>query len=551
MKIASLHPRERDRLKELAQLRILDTDPECEFDEIAQLASFICDAPIAFISLIDEQRQWFKSTVGLNVKETSRDFAFCAHAILQDQVFEISDATKHELFFDNPLVSGAPYVLHYAGAPISGSSGLPMGTLCVMDTQPGRLSDARKIALMQLSHQVSQLFKLRCAKLLLEQQKFQRDCSWFALQNMADGVMVQDRVGYIVAYNPTALRILDLTEREVVAGRSVFESRFYLHEDGSAFAINEHPAMVALATGVGQYGVVMGFMVSNEDQIHGVNLEVRWVRVSSEPVALEGSSELTHVVTTFTDVTAERQKQAMLVQSAKLRSLGQMAGGIAHEINTPLTIILFTTGLLRGDLRSQDHNVETMEKRIEKIERTTCRIESIVRGLTAFARDTSSDPIEAANLCSVIEEGLGFFRERAKLRGVALEVHCSSDIMVSCVRNGVAQVIVSLVGNSFEAVDELEDRWVKVFVCSDDTRAYITVSDSGLGISESIVDNIMTPFFTTKEVGKGMGLGLSISRSTIEDMGGVLYYRPRNGHTAFHIELPLFHSMKKEVENVA
>jgi C4-dicarboxylate-specific signal transduction histidine kinase len=119
------------------------------------------------------------------------------------------------------------------------------------------------------------------------------------------------------------------------------------------------------------------------------------------------------------------------------------------------------------------------------------------------------------------------------------------------VRHQVAQVIVNLVSNSFDAVDELDERWVKLFVDCDEHKAYITVTDSGFGISESIVDNMMIPFFTTKEVGKGIGLGLSISRGIIEDMGGSLYYRPLNGHTAFNIELPIVQTRKEGVRDVA
>jgi C4-dicarboxylate-specific signal transduction histidine kinase len=543
VKVASLHPREEERLRELARLEILDTGPESEYDEISQLACLICQSPIALISFIDRGRQWFKSAVGLNVKETSRDSAFCSYAILQKGVYEVPDVGKDQLFFDNPFVTGEPHIVHYAGSPILGPSGLPLGSLCVIDNKPRHLSNKQKRALRQLSNQVYHLLKLRLATLTAKQQKFQHDYSWFALQNMVDGVTIQDRLGYIVAYNPAVLKILALTKTQVIEGRAVMESGEYLREDGSTFPVNEHPSTKALSTGAGQYGVVMGLMIANGD--------IRWIRVSSQPIAIEGSAEPTHVVTTLTDVSEEKQKQAMIVQSAKLASLGPMAGGVAHEINTPLTTILLTSGLLRGDLRTGDYQLEVMEKRIEKIERATCRIESIVRGLTKFARDSSSDSVGPANLSSVINEGLAFFRERAKLRQVELDVQCDDQVSVSCVRHQVAQVIVNLVSNSFDAVDELDERWVKLFVDCDEHKAYITVTDSGPGISESIVDNMMIPFFTTKEVGKGIGLGLSISRGIIEDMGGSLYYRPLNGHTAFNIELPIVQTRKEGVRDVA
>jgi GAF domain-containing protein len=127
------------RLQALRDLLILDTSTEERFDRITQFARFEFDVPIVLISLIDEDRQWFKSTVGLDVCSTSRDIAFCSHAILQDSIMMVEDATKDVRFFDNPLVLSSPHIRFYAGAPLTLPTGENLGTLCLIDQKPNTL----------------------------------------------------------------------------------------------------------------------------------------------------------------------------------------------------------------------------------------------------------------------------------------------------------------------------------------------------------------------------------------------------------------------------
>lgn len=161
MKIADLPENEAERLQALLDYDILDTAEEQDFDDLTELASSICQKPIALVSLIDSERQWFKSHHGLDAKEAPKDFAFCAHAILDDEVFEICDSTQDERFFDNPLVVDAPNVIYYAGASLKSSSGHNVGTLCVIDSKPGKLSDLQKRQLRLIANQVVAQLELR------------------------------------------------------------------------------------------------------------------------------------------------------------------------------------------------------------------------------------------------------------------------------------------------------------------------------------------------------------------------------------------------------
>jgi len=155
---APIPKNEKQRLKVLWQYSVLDTMPEEIFDDLTELAARICEAPVAMITLVDEDRQWFKAKVGVSINETSRDISFCAHAITQPGLFIVPDATRDERFAKNPLVKSDPKVRFYAGAPLVSPDGYALGTLCVIDKVPRELRPEQKQALRILArHVVSQL----------------------------------------------------------------------------------------------------------------------------------------------------------------------------------------------------------------------------------------------------------------------------------------------------------------------------------------------------------------------------------------------------------
>jgi anti-anti-sigma regulatory factor len=161
MHVAPLPPDEAQRLAALHQYDILDTTPEEGFDDLTRLAAHICGTPIALVSLVDANRQWFKSTLGLAELETSRDHAFCAHGILHEDVFIVPDALEDERFADNPMVTGDPHVRFYAGAPLTTPDGYTIGMLCVKDHVPRHLDPEQVEALRALGRQAIAQLELR------------------------------------------------------------------------------------------------------------------------------------------------------------------------------------------------------------------------------------------------------------------------------------------------------------------------------------------------------------------------------------------------------
>lgn len=158
---AALHPRETERLDALRRARILDTPPERAFDDLTHLASFFCKAPMALVSFVDRDRQWFKSRVGFQHPQSSRTISFCAHTILQSTVMVVPDTQQDDRFRDNPLVTHDPLVRFYAGTPIVSSEGLPLGALCVLDREPRSLTVGQEEALRAMARIAGTLLETR------------------------------------------------------------------------------------------------------------------------------------------------------------------------------------------------------------------------------------------------------------------------------------------------------------------------------------------------------------------------------------------------------
>ncbi len=202
-----------ERLEALLRYQILDTPAESDFDDLTSLASEICGTPIALISLLDGKRQWFKSRVGLEPSETSRDISFCGHAIHGRDVFEVPNALRDERFADNPLVSGAPDIRFYAGMPLVTPGGFAMGTLCVIDRVERHLTKSQRESLERLGRQAISQMELRLTnRRLAEQSAFQQTL----LSSAAAGIISTTPGGIITHFNPAAEQMLGYDSEELL-----------------------------------------------------------------------------------------------------------------------------------------------------------------------------------------------------------------------------------------------------------------------------------------------------------------------------------------------
>ncbi len=207
---APLHPNEAERLHALRSYDILDTAVEPAFDDITRIASYVCDAPVSSITFIDECRQWYKSEVGIGVRETPLGGSLCAHAILEQGFVEVADATLDSRFSCNPFVVGQPLVRFYAGAVLRTPDGLPLGTVCVIDFKPRQLSQQQRDVLTALARQVMAQMELR--RSLLVSDRLQRNVS--RLMAVAGHDLKQPLQVMVMAIDRVRNKLTDPKDRE-------------------------------------------------------------------------------------------------------------------------------------------------------------------------------------------------------------------------------------------------------------------------------------------------------------------------------------------------
>jgi signal transduction histidine kinase len=239
--------------------------------------------------------------------------------------------------------------------------------------------------------------------------------------------------------------------------------------------------------------------------------------------------------------TRENEKQQIMIQnSARLSSLGEMAGSIAHEINNPLTIISGYVAMLRKYMAFGGIEPDKLDYIGGRIEVTIDRITSIIKGLLRLSRDDSQESANIQPINSIARDAVAICREKFYSRGINFEIRIpDEDILVNCRPIEIGQVIINLLNNAFDEVKEHESPWIRIELREDANAGEIRVSDSGHGIPTELRAKILEPFFTTKPQGQGTGLGLSISRAITDKHGGKLYLDEEVPFTCFVVQLPL------------
>jgi PAS domain S-box-containing protein len=322
------------RLASLRHRAILDTDPEPAFDELVDLASLVCDTPIAAITLVDRHRQWFKASKGLAVRETPRALSFCGHTILKSRILVVPDSRVDARFSDNPLVTGDPFIRSYAGTPLVTPGGHRIGALCVIDTKPRGLTRTQHRAFRMLGSMVMRLIEARCA----HSQRGESDRRFLVT---ADTVPVLVwMAGPDQAATFFNARWLRFTGRDAVA------------EQGSGWTESIHPDDLPnwVTTSVAGAGSRREFRV--EFRLRRADGEYRWIDMTVTP-HFDAAGSFLGYIAAGTDVSEQRQLESALLEITS-REQGRLAAELHDGLGQELTGLTLLIAALTAD-RQQGH----------------------------------------------------------------------------------------------------------------------------------------------------------------------------------------------------
>ncbi len=295
------------------------------------------------------------------------------------------------------------------------------------------------------------------------------------------------------------------------------------------------------------------FFFNKDNQIHNLEVEIIKKDGNSYPALLSAAPLYSNKnnskhVCILKDITNRKDIELELIQERertahdlKLKTLGEMAAGVAHEINNPLTIIKSYVFLIQKKISNISPQDEDIQKYMEAIRNGTDRVAKIIKGLKSFSRDGSKDPFINTPFNLILEDTLNLTQKNLEHNQIKIDTSdVDSTLSFECQAVQICQILVNLFSNSKDAIiDQKKDRWIKIKAIKDDDLAQIYVIDSGKGIPKDIRNNMLNPFFTTKEVGKGTGLGLSLCRGIAEKHNGTLTYIEETPNTTFKLSIPL------------
>ncbi len=528
MLVAPIPPSEEERVTALRVYGVLDTDPEQEFDDVAWLAAEICGTPMAFVSLVDADREFFKAAIGSDEREAPRDVSFCGHTILTDSPLILQDTREDERFKDNPQVVSGAGIRFYAGVPLVTPEGYRVGALCVKDTRPRTLSVDSLRALQALARQVVTHLETRrllqatetAARQLEESHQHVRasEALYRQILNVSpDMTSVVAPDGTIRMTSASVERCFGFSEQQLVG-----------HNFLDFVVTDDRPAATDLVAAAmsGEESSVLRCRVVHSDG-RTMLFDVRVGASFTE----DGTVDF--VVANLRDVTDEVALEERLQQSQRLEAIGRLAGGVAHDFNNLLTAIQSY-----GDLAARKIGDGAGADELAEILTASTVAADLTAQLLAFGRRQVMN-LHTLDLAEPIRNAETLLR---RLIPGNIDIATSLPPCPTPVRadhTQIEQVVINLGINAAQAMPTGGTLTIGVSRDAADNEARLTITDTGAGMDALTASHIFEPFFTTKGE-NGSGLGLSIVHGIIGQTGGTIQVESEPGEgTTFTVTLPL------------
>jgi signal transduction histidine kinase len=533
MRAAHPPPNEAQRLDRLRRFGVLDTLPQEAFDHITALASAICGTPIALISLIDHDRQWFKSRVGLDVPQTPREVAFCSHAILHPQdILEVTDATTDERFRDNPLVNEAPDIRFYAGMPIVTDDGFALGTVCVIDRQARQLDERQRQSLRSLAKLVLNLLEreeLHQAKLAAQAQVAQQQAALQTSVALAS-LDLKAFVGPDLVYRYVNQCYLDHWNKkpEDIVGRSLVD---LIGRDAYQAAVQPHVDKA-----------LQGHEVNHESLVDFPVIGPRWMKVTYLP-ARNNAGDIIGVVIRWHDIHTIRAREATLQDTVNLlehKALEQQRfiHIVSHDLREPINTITNFTGLIADDplVALPAH----AQRYLGFVQSGSQRIKTLLDDLLEYLHmDRHAVTLSAVAMDTVVGDVLEDLHATIERTGAHITVGPLPVVEGDATLLRV--LMQNLVANALKFCPKDRKPVVQIGGRRDGDEWLLSVADNGIGIPAEQIDHIFGMFtrLNSKKDFAGSGLGLSICRRIADLHHGRIGVQSTPGEgSRFELALP-------------
>jgi PAS domain S-box-containing protein len=490
-----------ERLATLHSYAVLDTAPEQGYEDVTAFATYICEVPYSTITFVDKERQWFKSEFGFGIRETGRGDGFCACALLQPETMIVEDTLLDPRFMENPFVLDGPKIRFYAGAPIVAPNGHILGTVCVFDDKPRKLSAAQIASLESLARQVQMLLEQRSAIARLETALAVSKASELRLGELAaivdstdDAILSKNLDGIITSWNMGASRIFGYSAEEMI-GQSILKLiPVEFHSDETLII-----GKVRAGERVEHFETVR---LTKDGQRLDVSLTVSPVKNESGKVI--GASKI------LRDISGRKKIEMALLQSEKIAATGRMAATIAHEVNNPLEAVTNLLYLLRpiiADAAGLEY--------LAMAESEIARVSHIAKQTLGFYKEHSS--AKSTQISELLEQAMKVYEPRCAANGITVEKSLSPVRKLVLRRGEMLQVVSNLIANSMYAMRS--GGVLSVSVKDTDEGIGVEVKDTGVGVAATDIPRVFDAFFTTRG-SIGTGIGLFVARQFIEGHGG-------------------------------
>jgi signal transduction histidine kinase len=538
MSCAPLPVDEDQRLAALHRYRVMDTPPEPAFDRLAHIAHHMLHTPTALVSLVDSDRQWFKSRIGLDTAETPRKWSLCSHAVAAKDVLVVPDARNDLRFSDNPLVTGPPGIRFYVGAPLITADGFALGTICALDYAPRPTTGPEDIGCLRLLAD--------CVVFALEQRMAVRDLAareralleksellQTTINAAGQGISAFDADLKLVSRNDKFLELLDLPPE--------------LGNLGTPFE--------AISAAVAKYG---GYGSGDPDA---------WVVARSEAVRrgrphrleiIRGDGHVIEVrgfpvpgggrVTTYTDITEQRRhadelQRQLAEREAIVRMKDEFVATVSHELRTPLTALSGALGLLEsGQAGPLPHPADDMVAMAHKSSQRLIKLVGDIFDIEKLESGSARFHIAPYRLAPLVEQAVAQTKPIAEMFYVTFELRMMApDAMALVDPDRCIQAVTNLLSNA--AKFSPPGKKVRVTVDRCDGRVRLSVTDRGPGIPLEFRQRVFERFAQADSSDKrrfgGSGLGLTIVKQIVENLNGTVDFETEAARgTTFHIYFP-------------